>query len=259
MVRSLVGKRKGQQDSPHHVMRLEIFLWTVGVRVVATHTGLGQGLVRVQCLEDGPAPLGRHTGMGTIRIDQDFGETGSLEVGGRTIRLIDRPIADEPESNSIALLGNEPTRFQQELRRKGKPGGLSPVFCGKDDSPQLHPLHDVGGVELPIGLDHAMHIIRDHIGRQTGGRPRLLARGTHRPLTQQNGGHDADYETGAKSCPLHAAPTFLVRAWLPRSPTAAIHPPGQKLQVASRKSIRRHSREIEIMDRPVSEPVQCRK
>ena len=123
MVRSLVGKRKGQQDSPHHVMRLEIFLWTVRVRVVATHTGLGQGLVRVQSLEDGSAPFGRHTGMRAIGIDQDRGQTGPLEVGGRTIRLIDRPIADEPESNAIALLRNEPTRFEQELSRKGKPGG----------------------------------------------------------------------------------------------------------------------------------------
>jgi len=114
---SLLGEWNRYQSPTHHVSRLEIPLWAFGVHIVTIGAVLRHGFISIECLEDASPALGGNASIGTIGVHEDLRKPGPLELRRWTILFIDRPTADELESNPFSLLGRAPPRFLQKLGR----------------------------------------------------------------------------------------------------------------------------------------------
>ena len=113
----LLRERNRDKNPTHHVSRLEIPLRAFGVHIVTIGTYFRQGFIGIDCLEDTSLAIGCHASIGTIGIHEDLRQRGPLELCRWAILFIDRPTADQPESNSIGLLSDEPSGFEQKLGR----------------------------------------------------------------------------------------------------------------------------------------------
>ena len=107
----LLVQRNGEQNPSHHVLRLEIFLRTIGMGIVAADARLGRRFICVNGLKDGGAALASHCRIGLIGIDENFRQAGPLEVGHRPIFGIDRPIADQPVLEPASPRRHKPPGF----------------------------------------------------------------------------------------------------------------------------------------------------
>ena len=85
------------------------------MRIVTAHTRLRHRFIGIERLEDRSSLLGRHGCVWLSGIHKDLGQADSLEISGWPILFIDRPIADQPVPQSVALCRNEPPCFDQEL------------------------------------------------------------------------------------------------------------------------------------------------
>jgi hypothetical protein len=68
----LSRERNCKENPAHHVVRFEILLRAVRVRIMTTNARLRNRFICIECLENWDSILGRHAGIGPIRIHEDL-------------------------------------------------------------------------------------------------------------------------------------------------------------------------------------------
>ena len=205
----LVAERNRQKNAPHHVVRLEVFLRTIGMGIVAADTRLGGRLVCVDGLKDAGATVGGHHCIRPVRVQEDFGETRPFEIGAGPVLGIDRPIADQPVLQPASPRCDEAPRFQQILSREREPRRLAPIFCREGDAAHLHPLNDIGGVKRALRLDDTMQILGHQSSLDAGSLADLFAGNGRAPLPQQAHRARAEDQSEPEASADHDVPPFL--------------------------------------------------
>lgn len=105
----LLPQLNTDHDRTHDIVELEVSLRAIGMSIVATDTGLGNGQIGVHRFKIPVCTYLRDSGVGTIGLSQDGTESDTLERVRRDIAFVDRPQADQAVLHPEAFLAVVPS------------------------------------------------------------------------------------------------------------------------------------------------------